>query len=45
VSIIFEIVPHSDPPAIEKASVLNINEINDILLFGTPDCHHCSSIA
>jgi hypothetical protein len=29
----------------ERASVLNINAINDISFFGTSDCHHCCSIA
>jgi hypothetical protein len=28
----------------ERALFLKINDINDILLFGTPDCHHCCSI-
>jgi hypothetical protein len=29
----------------ERASFLKINDINDISFFGTPDCHHCRSIA
>jgi hypothetical protein len=29
----------------ERASFLKINDINDISFFGTPDCHHCCSIA
>jgi hypothetical protein len=29
----------------ERASFLKINDINDLLFFGTPDCHHCCSIA
>jgi hypothetical protein len=24
--------------------LLKINDINDISIFGTPDCHHCCSI-
>jgi hypothetical protein len=31
--------------AIERATFLKINDINDISLRGTPDCHHCYSIA
>jgi hypothetical protein len=29
----------------ERASFLNINDINDNSFFGTPDCHHFCSIA
>jgi hypothetical protein len=29
----------------ERASFLKVNDINDILFFETPDCHHCCSIA
>jgi hypothetical protein len=29
----------------ERALFLEINDINDIKLFGTPDCYHCCSIA
>jgi hypothetical protein len=29
----------------ERASFLNINDINDISFFGTPNCHHCCSKA
>jgi molybdopterin-guanine dinucleotide biosynthesis protein A len=29
----------------EQASFFNINDINDISFFRTPDCHHCYSIA
>jgi hypothetical protein len=29
----------------ERASVLKIYDINDISFLGTPDCHHCCSIA
>jgi hypothetical protein len=29
----------------ERALFLNINDINYIYFFGTPDCHHCCSIA
>jgi hypothetical protein len=32
-------------PAKERASFLKINDINDISFLGTPDCHHCCSIA
>jgi hypothetical protein len=39
VSIILEIVPHSDQ------SFLKINDINGNLFFGTADCHHCCSLA
>jgi hypothetical protein len=42
---IFEKVPHSDKLAQARASFLKVNDINDISFFGTPDCHHCCSIA
>jgi hypothetical protein len=42
---IFEKVPHSDTHAKERAPFLKANDINDISFFGTPDCHHCCSIA
>jgi hypothetical protein len=29
----------------ERASNLKINDINDISVFGTPDCHNCCSRA
>jgi hypothetical protein len=29
----------------KRVSSLKINDINDILFFGTSDCHHCCSIA
>jgi hypothetical protein len=29
----------------ERASFLNMNDINDISFYGTSDCHHCCSIA
>jgi hypothetical protein len=29
----------------ERPSFLKINDINAISFFGTPDCHHCCSIA
>jgi hypothetical protein len=29
----------------ERPSFLDMNDINDISIFGTPDCHHCCSIA
>jgi hypothetical protein len=29
----------------ERSSVLKINDINDVSLFGTPDFHHCISTA
>jgi hypothetical protein len=32
-------------PCKERASFLKINNINDISFLGTPDCHHCCSIA
>jgi hypothetical protein len=35
----------SDRPAIDRASCLKIKGIHDISCFGTPDCHHCCSIA
>jgi hypothetical protein len=49
VSIIFEIVPHSEtiekpPLPIEKPPFFNINDINYISFFGTSHCHHCCSI-
>jgi hypothetical protein len=28
----------------ERASFLNMNDINDISFIGTSDCHHCCSI-
>jgi hypothetical protein len=31
--------------AIEKASFLKSNDINDISFFGALDCHHCCSKA
>jgi hypothetical protein len=36
----FEKVPHSDTLANERASFLNINDINDISFLETPNCHH-----
>jgi hypothetical protein len=42
---IFEKVPHSDTLTKERAFFLKVNDINDISFFGTPDCHHCCSIA
>jgi hypothetical protein len=36
-TLIFKIL--SDPPAIEGASFLNMDDINDILFFGTSDCY------
>jgi hypothetical protein len=32
-------------PANEQASFLNMNDISDILFFGTSDCYHCCSMA
>jgi hypothetical protein len=29
----------------KESSFLKINDINEISFFGTPDCHHCCSIA
>jgi hypothetical protein len=29
----------------ERVSLLNVNDINDISFLGTPDYHHCCSIA
>jgi hypothetical protein len=46
VSIIFEIVPHSEPSTYKRASFLksnNINDINGISLLGTSDCCHIVS--
>jgi hypothetical protein len=40
---ILEREPHSDTPC--RASFLKINDSNDISFSGTPDCHHCCSIA
>jgi hypothetical protein len=45
VSIIFERLPQSDPVAKERASILKINDINDIHFLERLDCHHCCSIA
>jgi hypothetical protein len=42
---IFEKVPHSVTLANERASFLKVNDINDISFLGTPNCHHCCSIA
>jgi hypothetical protein len=42
---IFEKVPHSDTLAKERESILKVNDINDISFLGTPNCHHCCSIA
>jgi hypothetical protein len=38
---IFEIEPHGDQPAKERASFL---KINDISFFGSPNCHHFCSV-
>jgi hypothetical protein len=38
---ILERHPHSERLAKKRASFLKINDINDILFFGTPDCHYC----
>jgi hypothetical protein len=45
VSPISDKEPRSDAHAKERASSLKINDINDILFFGTSDCYHCCSIA
>jgi hypothetical protein len=37
--------PHSACLAKERASLLEIDDINDVSFFGTSDCHHCCSIA
>jgi hypothetical protein len=42
---IFEREPRMTHLAKERASFLQINNIIDILFFGTPDCHHFCSIA
>jgi hypothetical protein len=42
---IFEEVPHSDTLAKEQASFLKVDDIDDISFLGTPNCHHCCSIA
>jgi hypothetical protein len=42
---ILEREPRSDTPYKERALFLKINDINDILFFGTPDCYHFFSIA
>jgi hypothetical protein len=42
---IFEIEPHTDTIAKERVSFLKVNDINDISFLGTPNCHHCCSIA
>jgi hypothetical protein len=44
-SIIFELCHIVTRLSIEKAPFFNINDINDISFLGTPDCHHCCSIA
>jgi hypothetical protein len=42
---IFEKVPRSDTLAKERVSFLKVNDIKDISFLGTPNCHHCCSIA
>jgi hypothetical protein len=42
---IFEKVPHIDTQAKERASFLKVYEINDISFLGTPNYHHCCSVA
>jgi hypothetical protein len=42
---IFEKVPHSEPLTKERALFLKVKDIHDISFLGTPNCHHCCSIA